>query len=71
VTVRVPLSTRNDRGIRRRSNWNAKNRNPKEDSTKQPQTRQLHAQYYRDVSAPETKEAFGEIAGFFDKYLGK
>ena len=32
---------------------------------------QSHAQYYRDVSAPETKEAFGEIAGFFDKYLGK
>jgi monoterpene epsilon-lactone hydrolase len=30
-----------------------------------------HAQYYRDVSAPETKEAFEEIARFFDKHLGK
>src|SRR2546423_11925105 len=32
---------------------------------------QSHAQYYRDVSAPETKEAFTEIAHFFDKHLGK
>jgi epsilon-lactone hydrolase len=32
---------------------------------------QSHAQYYRDVSAPETKEAFDEIALFFDKHLGK
>jgi epsilon-lactone hydrolase len=32
---------------------------------------QAHAQYYRDVSAPETKEAFEEIAQFFDKHLGK
>lgn len=32
---------------------------------------QSHAQYYRDVSAPETKEAFEEIARFFDKHLGK
>ena len=32
---------------------------------------QSHAHYYRDVGAPETKEAFGEIAGFFDKHLGK
>jgi epsilon-lactone hydrolase len=32
---------------------------------------QSHAQYYRDVTAPETKEAFGEIAQFFDKHLGK
>ena len=32
---------------------------------------QSHAQYYRDVGAPETKEAFGEIARFFDKHLGK
>jgi len=32
---------------------------------------QAHAQYYRDVSAPETKEAFDEIARFFDKHLGK
>jgi len=30
-----------------------------------------HAQYYRDVNAPETKEAFEEIARFFDKHLGK
>jgi monoterpene epsilon-lactone hydrolase len=32
---------------------------------------QSHAQYYRDVSAPETKEAFDEIARFFDQHLGK
>ena len=32
---------------------------------------QSHAHYYRDVSAPETKEAFEEIARFFDKHLGK
>jgi epsilon-lactone hydrolase len=32
---------------------------------------QSHAHYYRDVSAPETKEAFDEIAGFFNKHLGK
>jgi acetyl esterase/lipase len=32
---------------------------------------QSHAQYYRDVAAPETKEAFEEIARFFDKHLGK
>ena len=32
---------------------------------------QSHAQYYRDVNAPETKEAFEEIARFFDKHLGK
>jgi acetyl esterase/lipase len=32
---------------------------------------QSHAQYLRDVSAPETKEAFGEIALFVDKHLGK
>jgi len=31
---------------------------------------QSHAQYYRDVNAPETKEAFEEIARFFDKHLG-
>jgi epsilon-lactone hydrolase len=29
-----------------------------------------HAQYNSDPSAPETKEAYGEIARFFDKYLG-
>jgi epsilon-lactone hydrolase len=32
---------------------------------------EAHAQFYRDVSAPETKEAFEEIAQFFDKHLGK
>jgi acetyl esterase/lipase len=32
---------------------------------------QSHAQYYRDDTVPETKEAFEEIAGFFDKHLGK
>ena len=32
---------------------------------------QSHAHYYRDVSAPESKEAFEEIARFFDKHLGK
>ena len=32
---------------------------------------QSHAQYMRDVNAPETKEAFEEIAKFFDRYLGK
>ena len=32
---------------------------------------QSHAHYYRDVSAPETKEAFQEIARFFDKHLGR
>jgi acetyl esterase/lipase len=32
---------------------------------------QSHAQYVRDVNAPETKEAFEEIAKFFDRYLGK
>jgi monoterpene epsilon-lactone hydrolase len=30
-----------------------------------------HAQYYRDPTAPESKEAFEEIAGFFDRHLGK
>jgi monoterpene epsilon-lactone hydrolase len=32
---------------------------------------QSHAHYQRDDTAPETKEAFGEIAAFFDKHLGK
>ena len=32
---------------------------------------QSHGHYFRDVSAPETKEAFSEIALFFDKHLGK
>ena len=32
---------------------------------------QSHAHYYRDDTAPESKEAFGEIAAFFDKHLGK
>jgi epsilon-lactone hydrolase len=30
---------------------------------------QSHAQYLRDVNAPETKDAIGEIAGFLDKHL--
>lgn len=32
---------------------------------------QSHAHYIRDDTAPETKEVFQEIAGFFDKHLGK
>jgi epsilon-lactone hydrolase len=32
---------------------------------------QSHAQYMADPSAPETKEAFEEIASFFDRHLGK
>jgi acetyl esterase/lipase len=32
---------------------------------------QSHAQYMRDPSAPEAKEAFGEIALFLDRHLGK
>jgi acetyl esterase/lipase len=32
---------------------------------------QSHAHYLRDASAPETKEAFEELARFFDKHLGK
>lgn len=32
---------------------------------------QSHAQYMRDVNAPETKEAFEEIAKFFDRYLNR
>jgi monoterpene epsilon-lactone hydrolase len=31
---------------------------------------QSHAQYQFDDRVPETKEAFGEIAAFFDKHLG-
>ena len=30
-----------------------------------------HGQYFRDPTAPESKEAFEEIAGFFDRHLGK
>jgi acetyl esterase/lipase len=30
-----------------------------------------HAHYLRDDTAPETREVFEEIAGFFDKHLGK
>ena len=30
-----------------------------------------HAQYYLDPFTPESKEAFTEIARFFDKHLGK
>ena len=32
---------------------------------------QSHGQYGADVNAPETKEAFTDIAVFFDKYLGR
>ena len=32
---------------------------------------QSHAQYGFDVNAPETKEAFTDIAQFFDRHLGK
>ncbi|MBV8030235.1 MAG: alpha/beta hydrolase [Betaproteobacteria bacterium] len=32
---------------------------------------QSHAQYYRDPNAPESREAFEEIARFFDKHLGR
>ena len=32
---------------------------------------QSHAHYMRDVNAPETKEAFEEIAKFFDKHLAR
>jgi monoterpene epsilon-lactone hydrolase len=32
---------------------------------------QSHAQYAGDADAPETKEHFGELAAFFDKYLAK
>jgi epsilon-lactone hydrolase len=32
---------------------------------------QSHAQYYRDDTSPEAREAFEEIAGFFDRHLGK
>jgi acetyl esterase/lipase len=32
---------------------------------------QSHGGYGRDVEAPETREAFGEIAAFFDRHLAK
>ena len=32
---------------------------------------QSHAQFYRDDRLPEVQEAFGEIATFFDKHLGR
>lgn len=32
---------------------------------------QSHAQFGDDLDAPETKEAFSDIANFFDKHLGK
>ena len=32
---------------------------------------QSHSQFSRDVTAPETKEAFEEIAHFLDRHLGK
>jgi monoterpene epsilon-lactone hydrolase len=31
---------------------------------------QSHAQYFFDADAPETKEAMGDIAAFFDRHLG-
>ena len=31
---------------------------------------QSHAQYQFDDTLPETKEAFGEIAAFFEEHLG-
>ncbi len=30
-----------------------------------------HAQYYRDINAPETIDYNNEIARFFDKHLGR
>ena len=32
---------------------------------------QSHAQFYRDDRIPEVREAFAEIATFFDQHLGK
>ena len=32
---------------------------------------QSHGGFYRDDTAPETKEAFGEIAAFFDRHLAR
>jgi epsilon-lactone hydrolase len=32
---------------------------------------QSHAQYYRDDTSPEAKDAFQEIALFFDKHLAR
>jgi acetyl esterase/lipase len=32
---------------------------------------EAHAQFYRDPAAPESKEAFEEIARFFNEHLGK
>ena len=32
---------------------------------------QLHGAWYRDANVPESKDAFEEIARFFDKHLGK
>lgn len=32
---------------------------------------QAHGYFYRDASAPETREAFGEISDFFDKRLAR
>ena len=32
---------------------------------------QSHAHYYRDDTAPESREAFEEIAAFFDRHLGR
>ena len=32
---------------------------------------QSHAQYLRDISAPETKEYYSEVTRFFDAHLGR
>jgi acetyl esterase/lipase len=32
---------------------------------------QPHGAWYRDANVPESKDAFEEIARFFDKHLGK
>jgi acetyl esterase/lipase len=32
---------------------------------------QSHAHYGRNETIPETREAFGEIAAFFDRHLAK
>jgi len=36
-----------------------------------PPSARSHAQFYGDDTSPEAKDAFEEIAGFFDKHLGK
>jgi hypothetical protein len=43
---------------------------PRELAGSRPKTRG-NSSWYRDASAPESKDAFEEIARFFDKHLGK